>query len=398
MGIEVSRVTLPRFHAVFIVLVWTCLLVCLYAIADDVVSQWDFAVYYAAAHAFAAGGNPYMPIHPHPGLNGDLVFQYPPLTLYLFQWTTLFSLPTAKVIWLVAKVVAVALLLWLWRRDFERIDLRAPLTLFIALGFNASLLRDFDCGNISTFEQVGIWLGFGLLVRERPYAAAAVLACVAQFKLLPVAFLALIPLVRPTDGWKPFFAGCAIFCGLLLLNPALSPGLTENYLGLFTNANLRMDDRGISNPSSLSLFRDILDLTSYAPGLAYNRVAGTIAYGVYLVALLLVMIRFAWNGRAALAAPRMKDYSYILMLIPTLFVVRDMDRRGIRADYLLLGAGLMTFGQPQQSNVPGLQAGIYMLQAYLPLWIAGAVLVYLLSVLGNSESRTRAPEPASLHP
>jgi hypothetical protein len=94
----------------------------------------------------------------------------------------------------------------------------------------------------------------------------------------------------------------------------------------------------------------------------------------------------------------MKDYSYILMLIPTLFVVRDMDRRGIRADYLLLGAGLMTFGQPQQSNVPGLQAGIYMLQAYLPLWIAGAVLVYLLSVLGNSESRTRAPEPASLHP
>jgi hypothetical protein len=135
---------------------------CLYSMAVDPLSQWDFNVYYSAAHAFAAGGNPYTPVHPHPGLNGDVIFQYPPLTLYLFRWLTFFSLATSKLIWLGAKLGAVALLAWVWRRDFEATNFQWPILLFIALGLNTSLLRDFVCGNIATFEQVGLWFGFGL--------------------------------------------------------------------------------------------------------------------------------------------------------------------------------------------------------------------------------------------
>jgi hypothetical protein len=321
------------------------------------------------------------------------------LTLYFFRWTTFFSLVTAKLIWLGAKLSAVALLAWMWRKDFEAFSFTWPIVLFIALGLNASLLRDFVSGNISTFEELGLWLGFGLAVRQRPYAAAVVLACVAQFKLMPIAFLALIPLMRPRDGWKPFLVGCAIFLGVLILNQLWSPGLTGDYLALFSDVNLRMDDRGANNPSSLAWFRDLIDLTSYAPGLHYNRVSGTIAYGVYLVALTLILIRAGWNRRTSLrhqdprllvylgcalftvAAPRMKDYSYILMLIPTLFVERDLSRRGVRTDYLLLAVGVMVFAQPQQSNVPGLTALVYMLQAYLPLYLAGAVLVYVLRAI-----------------
>ncbi len=382
----------------------TGLSACLYSMAVDPLSQWDFNVYYSAAHAFAAGGNPYTPVHPHPGLNGDVIFQYPPLTLYLFRWMTFFSLATSKLIWLGAKLGAVALLAWVWRRDFEATDFQWPILLFIALGLNTSLLRDFVCGNIATFEQVGLWFGFGLAVRQRPYAAAAVLACVAQFKLMPVVFLALLPLMRPRDGWKPFLVGGSIFSGLLILNLLWSPGLTGNYLGLFSNANLRMDDRGANNPSSLAWFRDLIDLTSYAPGLPYNRLSGTIAYGVFLVALSLIMIRAGWNLRASLrradprllvylgcalftvAAPRMKDYSYMLMLLPTLFVVRDLNRRAVRTDYLLLAVGLMIVAQPQQSNVPGVTDLVYMLQSYLPLYLAGGVLVYVLGALRDPDT------------
>jgi len=382
--------------------VWVGLGACLIAIAADPLSQWDFNVYYAAAHALAAGANPYASQHPHPGLNGALIFQYPPLTLYLFRWTTPFKLATAKLLWLGSKLVAVALLAWIWRRDFERVDLGWPIALFIALGFNASLLHDVVSGNISTFEQLGLWFGLGLLLRERPYAAAAMLACVAQFKLLPVAFLGVIPLLRPRDGWKPLLAGGAMFLGLLALNQALSPSLTHDYLGLFGGTNVRMDDRGINNPSSLSLFRDLIDLSAYAPGLPYNRVSGTIAYEVYLFALLLVMLRALWNLRAAfrhaeprvlvylgcalyaVAAPRMKDYSYILMLMPTLYVLRDLGKHGIPANYLLLGVALMLCAQPQQTTVPGLTPIIYLLQAYLPLFMAGAVLIYLLRALPRS--------------
>ncbi|HTX23778.1 MAG TPA: glycosyltransferase family 87 protein, partial [Steroidobacteraceae bacterium] len=226
---------------------------CVYSIGSDRLAQWDFQVYYSAAHAFASGKNPYVPIHPHPHLYGDLIFQYPPLTLYLFQWTTLLSLASAKVLWLALKLLALALLAWIWHRDFERLEVSGWVVPFMALGFNAALLRDLVGGNISTFEQLGIWLAFGLLVRNRPYWAAVTLAGVAQFKLLPIAFIALIPLTRPHDGWRPFFLGCAVFLGLLALNPVVSPDLTHNYLSLFNNANLRMDDRGIVNPSSLAL-------------------------------------------------------------------------------------------------------------------------------------------------
>jgi hypothetical protein len=82
-----------------------------------------------------------------------------------------------------------------------------------------------------------------------------------------------------------------------------------------------------------------------------------------------------------IVSPRLKDYSYILMLMPALFVIHDLGQRGLRPDYLLLGLGLMTFGQPQQSLVPGLQLLIYMLQAYLPLFLAAAVTVYVLQMI-----------------
>jgi Glycosyltransferase family 87 len=388
--------TAPRIRLALTILAWACLGICVYSIADDNLAQWDFQVYYSAAQAFVSGTNPYRPIHPHPELNGDLIFQYPPLTLYAFKWMTLLSLAAAKQVWLGLKLVSFGLLVWLWHRDFERLDASWPIALFLALGLNSALLRDAVCGNISTFEQLGIWFGFSLLVRDRPYAAAAVLACVGQFKLLPGALIALILVVRPRDGWKPFAVGCALYAGLLALNLVFSPDLTHNYLAQFGAANIRMDDRGINNPSSLAMFRDIIDLTSFIPGLDYNRKSGTIAYYAYLIALGLILIRAAWMKRAALrtadprllvylgcavyaiAMPRLKDYSYILMLIPTLFVIRDIGKRQLTPNYLLIAVGLMICAQPQQSRVPGLAALVYMLQAYLPLLIATAVAAYLL--------------------
>jgi hypothetical protein len=391
-----SHMTASRTRLVATLLVWVCLGVCIYSIADDSLAQWDFQVYYSAAHAFVSGENPYRPIHPHPELKGDLIFQYPPLTLYLFKWTTLLSLTAAKQVWLCLKLVALGLLAWIWHKDFERLDVSWPSAVFLALGLNSALLRDLVSGNISTFEELGIWFGFSLLVRNRPYAAAVVLACIAQFKLLPAALLALIPLVRPRDGWKPLAVGCAVYVGLLALNQPFSPDLTHNYLAQFSNANLRMDDRGINNPGSLAMFRDVIDLTSFMPGLDYNRQSGTIAYYAYLAALVLILIRAGWNKRAALrtadprllvylgcavyaiAMPRMKDYSYILMLIPTLWVIRDLGKRKVTPDYLLIALGLMVCAQPQQSRVPGLAGLVYMLQAYLPLLIAATVAAYLL--------------------
>jgi Glycosyltransferase family 87 len=392
---------------------WLGLFICLYAILGDQYGQWDFYIFYAAGHALAAGTNPYVPLHPHPNLYGFWIYRFPPLTIYLFRWTTLLSLASAKVVWLGLKLVALALLARLWHRDFERLDANWPVVLFIALGLNASLLRDITTGNISTFEQLGIWFAFSLMLRNRPYAAAVLLACVAQFKLLPAAFLVLIPLVRPQNGIKPFVAGCAVFLGLLAMNQVFCPDLTHNYLNLFAGHMDRMDERGVGNPSSLALFRDIIDLSAYIPGTPYNRTAGTAAYAAYLVALALILVRtmqlyrtqilraeprlLLYFGCAlyALTMPRMKDYSCVLMLIPTLFVIRDIAHRKIAPRPLLIAVGLMLLAQPQQNYVPGLQVLIYMLQAYLPLITAAAVLGYVLSISIAAQAAPESPHDES---
>jgi hypothetical protein len=397
-----SRVSRQTVITVF---VWVAILICGYAILEDKLSQWDFEVYYAAAHALVAGKSPYAPIHPHPGLQGELTFQYPPLAIYLFLWTTLLGLGSAKNVWLASKLIAFVLLIRIWHKDFERLSVDWPICIFIALGFNAAILRDLTCGNISAFEQLCLWFAFGLLVRGRPYAAAFTLAFVAQFKLLPVAFIGLVPCCTSQNRWRPFFAGIAAFLGLLILNMAIAPGLTHDYLGLFADTNDRMDDRGINNPSSLSLFRDVIDLTAYAPGLPYNRVSGTIAYITYLVALILILIRSGWHQRAkfrhcdprlliylgcaiyTILMPRMKDYSYILMLLPALFVSRDLCVRHVKPEYVALAAGFMLCAQPQQTNVPGLMGLVYMLQAYLPLFSSSMILFYILNTLLRTEGR-----------
>lgn len=382
------------------IVVWLGLAACLYSIASDYHYQWDFHVYCTAAREFAAGRAPYLHVYPHPWNRTEvLLYNYSPLTLYAFQWTVPLSLEVAKWAWLGIKLVGLALLVRLWHASFERLNAGWAIVLFLVLGFNSALLRDFTAGNISTLEQLGIWLGFGLLIRGRLYAAALVLACVAQFKFLPIVFLTLLLVNQPRAGWKPFALGCMTFIAIFALNLLMGAQLLHDYILHFADPLNEFDSRGVNNPSSLALFRDLMDATSYTNGLPDNVAAGTRIYVLYLILVALLLIWAIWKRRDRLRAadpkllvylacalftivsPRLKDYSYIIMLMPALFVVRDLGRRGLSPDYLLLGLGLMAFGQPQQSLVPGLQLLIYMLQAYLPLFLAAAVTVYVLQMI-----------------
>jgi hypothetical protein len=391
-----NTLTRPRLRVFPTIVVWAGLTACLVSIARDPHAQWDFQVFYSAVQGLVAGDNPYSPTRPWPDGQVSVTFLYTPLTLYFFRWVQLLPLTSAMLVWLGLKLVALALLLRLWHQNFERLDFGWTLVLFIGLGFNAALLRDLTSGNISTFEELGVWFGFTLLLRNRPYAAAVVLAFVAQFKLLPVVLIGLIPCVKPQDGWKAFLAGCTVFLGLFALNLVLFPDLTHEYLGVFNNSNPSLEGRGDINPSSLALLRDVLHPNARHPVSPASHDSATLAYIAYLLALLLVLSTVAWRGRErlrnadprhllylgcavfAVAMPRMKDYTYILMLIPTLFVIRDLGRRNVAPDYLLLAAFMMLCAQPQQTYVPRLPILIYTLQSYLPLFIAAAVMLYLL--------------------
>jgi hypothetical protein len=390
------------------------------AIALDEHYQWDFRVFYAAVGTFADGGIPYAPEHSDPLWPRGLPFMYPPLALYALRWITLVPLSVAMHVWLGLKLAAIALLVRLWHLHFEPLGGGWPVLLLLALGFNAALLRDLASGNLSTFEELGIWFAFSLLLRDRPYAAAVILAIVGQFKLLPATLIGVIPLVHERTGWRAFFVGGAVFLGLLSLNLIIEPALTNGFLDQLTHSGYTVGEleRGEINPSSLALFRDLADITRHFGGLPASLAAGTFAYLAFLVAtaILVVVIVLRSNLRKAdprlliycacalfaVTMPRMKDYTYILMLIPTLHLARCTWMRGPHQQLLFLVA-LTICSQSSQAPIPRFRIPVLLIQNYMPLLMAAVVLICLLraalrtDIVHDDRAATRALElaPAS---
>lgn len=303
-------------------------------------AQWDFNAHYHAALAFRQGLDPYSPeslqrVSPGSALAAYL---YPPLILYFYGAFTLLPYRMAYLLWLMLKVAALAGLLLLWHRRFLplRLDRLTPLYLLVA--FNGALLWDIAAGNISLFEQLALWSGFACLLAGREWLFCLLVVLTAQFKLTPALFLFLL-LSDKRPPWGLFFASWAGFLGLLSINYGLYPALSRRYL----QAALALDEWGANNPSSLSFVRDAL----------YNLTGGIVSASdpvdeaLYLLLVLGVaavtlraiqnhvaqpeqnnprILLFFFCAAYALVVPRLKNYSFILLLAPTLHVLRHSPR------------------------------------------------------------------------
>lgn len=348
--------------------------------------QWDFRVYHAAPAALDSGSNPYDKMA-QPAIPEKLSYLYPPLALYAFLPFSVLPFEIAYLCWFSLKLLALALLLRLWHRHFEPLDSSVLVLAFLTFGFNAAILRDMTSGNIAIFEQLGLWTAFYLIVKGRPYSAAAIIALVAQFKLMPVVFLGLLPFVGPARGWKPLLAGAGIFAGVLSLNFLLMPQMTSHYLDSFGAVNPNLDERGEVNPSTLALLRDIADLASKS-GVATPAWLANAAFLLF-VAGIAIMLLWALRRYAAkiasmdsrwliyvgcllyiLTMPRVKDYTYIILLVPALFALRRVTCRPLVPALILL-----LFLPATDSYVPGFGSFIPWLQSYVP-WLAACCLLY----------------------
>jgi hypothetical protein len=399
----------PRTHVIskgVSALVWIALGLCVFVIATDKRHyEWDFRIFHSAPTALHTGDNPYDGANPRFHYPEQMPFLYPPVTLYAFEPLSKVSDRTARLAWLAAKLLALGCLALLWHRHFEPLNFSFPVVLFLALGYNAALLRDLAAGNISIFEQLGIWFGFYLLVRNRPYLAGLVLAATAQFKLVPAVLLGTLLFVGPAGRWKPFAASVAAFGALFSLNFLLTPQLMEEYMGALAGGSPNLDERGESAPSALALIRDVAeDAASW--GVRVSHSGADLAYLTYAGVFALVLLRLAWKHRAALASrdprwviycscvvyvlivPRVKDYSYILLLMPSLYLIRRIDFSKLRPTSLIPVLGVLMFVPAKDSYVPGLQTLLPWLESYLPWLVAWCLLYYLVRMPLES----RAPE------
>lgn len=379
-------------RAVAGVLVALYALALLYSVAANLDRlQWDFKTYFYAGRAFLRGLDPY-DLEVLSRLAGEEIgfpYTYAPLTLPVFAVFASLQLSTAASGFLILKVLALLGLILIWLRWFFRERPDWFFFLFMVFGFGGALHSDFAAGNISVFEQVGLWLGFAALRGRRPWLFALAIALVGLWKLAPIMLLGILLLQNGRRAWGPLAGGLGLFAGLLGLSALLWPGLFESFLAVAQS----FDERGGINPSSLAFFRDSLGYLEGRGFLAGSETLAWFAYGVWVCVIVLLTwraVRKHPGGDArpaifiaclafALISPRFKNYAYILLLLPAYELLRaGVSIRPERALLLLL----MFSGSPP---VPfGFSAaGQELIRGYYS-WL-GALLIWALA-LGSAKS------------
>jgi hypothetical protein len=341
-------------------------------VAGDASAQLDFRTYYWAARAWSLGEDPYAlaALSRVAGEPVALPFLYPPVTLWAFRPFTLLAPGDAARLWLGLKLLALGGLLLLWLRVFVREGAGRLLLLALCVhGFFRPLRNDLFNGNVSIPEQLLVWGALALLLlaargrqeggpaRARALLGFAVLLGVsAWFKLVTLALLPLAwVLLRTRAALAAVAAGLGVFAlgtlPSLLLQPALVEGFRRGVAGL--------DERGEwENPSSWALMKDT------AEGLAGAGYAlpPLVLPGAWVLLALVVAGLGLWRGRRlvpgrdtqqllalwllgyALLVPRLKGYSYALLLVPAAWVLtRALHRRPLAA----LPALVLVFGGRQ---------------------------------------------------
>ncbi len=316
---------------------------------------WDFKTYFYASVAQAQGENPYdleaLNRYSHDKI--ELPFVYPLAICYLFRPLTWLPYGVAYHVWLWLKVVIAVYLFWLWRTRFIR---WGPLWLMLLIGsgaFLSALYRDLTAGNVALIEQALLWTGFWWLLESKPFRFAVAVAFAAIFKFTFALFLPLLLLTQTRRRWQAVAVGGTMVMGYALINWSLSAPQFREFVEI--GANLKEYTTSF-NHSTLAVFHDVggllIGTRIDSAGSAAVVMALYLMFAVVLATLTFKCLRRNWpiDTRAkllwtmcalcllyALVLPRMKNYTQLLLIVPTLLVITGgIQRKGQIALALLL--------------------------------------------------------------
>lgn len=339
--------------------------------------QWDFHMFYGSAIDFLQGASPYR--------GKGLSFYHPPHTLYFYGLFAQLPFALAYELWLVLKIAALGTLFLIWSRHFLRLDLTWTTIFYFILAYNGAIYSDLVSGNVSLFEQLGLWIGFAALLQGRYALFSLCVILAAQFKLTPIFFAVLLLLVPKRPQWQWFAICAAGFFAVFLLN-VLQPALLKDF---FTVA-ATLDERGAQSPGTLAFVRDVLDRIggprfserTFVDEAIFAIAALTI--GIFSLAIVLRHRRASAGADSkliiyftcvayALAVPRMKSYSYILLLVPTLALIRFLPCRTLVPAASAALAALVVF--PLGSSLLPFRSLSQLLNEYMSLAAALAAWI-----------------------
>ncbi|MBI4558706.1 MAG: DUF2029 domain-containing protein [Candidatus Hydrogenedentes bacterium] len=348
--------------------------------------QVDILTYYYAAEAHSKSLNPYdkevltelagRPVH--------LKYYYPPLILYLFKLLTLFSYSGAYYLYLALKVAVLCGLFWVWERKYLDTKWDGLFFLLCLFGFNYTIYCDLSTANVSLFEELLLWLAFAAFVQGRFQRFGILVACTAMFKLLPLFFLVLLLRTDDPRRWRYLVQSGAFFGLYLGISALVEPKLFLEFVASLTGLTGGLGRTGeVANPATWPLIQEVFRVVGEKGGVVVPRI---IQAGLFAVAVVGVIVITWWAGEKArgfeaierrkwqvclacfvfaLIIPRFMNYSYILLLAPTYFL---LQRLGRVSAYLMVLLLMLVSTSPYRP--PGFNLLVSELSGYHPLFVA----------------------------
>lgn len=310
--------------------------------------QWDLKVYMECSRTLASGGDPYTSTPVVDGIGYQCL--YPPLATDLYRPFAAASAArdgAGEKAWAGLKVLSLLLMLWLWREALLKRGNDFPRLLFIAIAYGCPFWADFRAGNAASFEHLVLWAGLAAFVAGKDWLFVALVAASAQPKLLPAAFLGLALCVpRPRVGL--FAAGVALTLAAFGLNELVRPGLLKSFFHQLADPGQPWRfERGPNNVAVLGFLEHLIEVGTGDRARAVSWAARLhILWSAGIAAATGLSLRRVWRGpgdeRAkrlsttllvcaayALVVPRLKDYSFFLLIPPTLAALESGAPAGL---------------------------------------------------------------------
>lgn len=344
---------------------------------------WDFQTHREAGKIFASGANPYDSESLPPNVRTHFLYTYPPATLFMYRLFSLMDYKTAARVFLILKCLLLIGLVCYWKLGFLKEDAGPFFYLYCLLVFNSAVFLDMIAGNINLIEQVLLWVAFGFYIQKRLLWFCIFVLVAAGFKMTPAFFIVLVLLADDKNKYRLFVGSAGAFLAYLLIQYVILP---EYFAGFIKNALTVVGEPGQVGPSSLkfvgAVFKIFGDSTGiYAPEALQLVIVGLIVCGV-------VYLTYRAAGRLkdsgvpnremaevvlvcllyALIHPRMKDYMYLLLILPSYYVLKN-TRLTRLAPFLFI----LFILSADRLHLPIFSSMMSLLWAYYPLMIAYCV-------------------------
>ena len=384
------------FGSVVIILLLLYLLTLVLHISDNYDKYlWDFQTHREAGKIFGSGSNPYDAENLPPSVRTHFLYTYPPVTLFFYQLFSLTDYKTAAHVFLIIKCLLLIGLVYYWNREFLEQDADPFFYIFCLLVFNSAVFIDMIAGNINLLEQVLLWLAFGFYIKKRLVPFCVFVLIAASFKMTPTFFIILVLLTDDKNKYKLFAGSAGAFLAYLLIQYVILP---QYFTGFIKNALAVVKEPGQIGPSTLKFVGAVSNAVGDITGIALPAVLQLVIVGLIVGGVVYLTYRAANRLKSgklpnreitevflvclvyALIHPRMKDYMYLLLIVPSYYAIKN-TRFTRFAPFLFI----LFILSSERLHLPIFSSMMSLIWAYYPLMIAYCVWGILLYEIFNSE-------------